>query len=158
MNILDEIKAVGVRLVEKQLEVKNLEEQLVNAKAEVETLSLQTLPDLMNSLGITEITLANGTKIKIAPHVVGYISKDDMPRVEAWLEANNASAIMKRKLVVDFDNKERLVESNVPFKSDVSIHHSTLQAFIKEQVGTNQNFPRELFGVQEGFKATTKLP
>lgn len=155
-DILHQILSVGTLLNEKQKALKKCEEYLSELKAEIDLISKTRLPDLMQSVGLSEVTLRDGTKIVVKPEVTGMISKDRMDTAIDWLDANGMGAIAKRKLVVDFENREALVAANTPFKIDSSVHYMTLQGFVREQVATNPDFPRELFGVQEGFKATIK--
>lgn len=154
-DLLNQIMLVSGQLIEKQKALRETEELVEEIKAHVENLSKRVLPDLMTSVGLTEVVV-KGTKITIKPDVVGNVPKDRMDAVAEWLDANNAGAIMKRELRVNFDKKEQLIASNTPFTENNSIHHSTLQAFVREQVENNPNFPRELFGVHEGSKAVTK--
>ena len=49
-----------------------------------------------------------------------------------------------------------LEAEGIPFTSDLSVHASTLKAFVKERIEAGTEFPRELFGVHVATKAVVK--
>jgi hypothetical protein len=155
-NTLEQLITLGEQLTKEHKDLMDLEARIEQTKADIGMLEKRLIPDIMNMVGLTELKLKDGSKITLKPDVGGSVPKDRMEAVSDWLEANNSAAIMKRSLVVDFDKKEQLIAANTPFSINTSIHHSTLQAFIREQVETNPEFPRELFGVYEAQKAVVK--
>jgi hypothetical protein len=162
-NPLDNLIALCKHLDEFENRRDRLEEELKYVEQRIKDLSTRSIPDLMRAVNLTELRLTDGQRISVRPDIVASVSKERMPQVLAWLQAHNAQAIAKQKLVVDINDlpKETVIAmENAAIAlgakptMDASIHPSTLRAFVKEQLeqGT-PDFPRELFGVHEGSKA-----
>lgn len=162
-NPLDTIVALCQMLASLEDEIAAMEEQMKEKQARIKDLSTRQIPDLMSSIRLTELRLTDGRKIAIRPDILASVSKERMPQVLAWLQAHNAQAIAKQKLMVDINDltepeRAALTQAveNLGARPtiDASIHPSTLRSFVKEQLeqGT-PDFPRELFGVHEGSKA-----
>lgn len=135
--------------------LKDVEETLAATEAKVEELknrrthlAEKLIPDLMNGIGLTELNLVGGKKIKLKDDYFASVSKDRMQQALAWLQEHRMDGIAKVQLVVPSDMKETLLREEVPFNETASIHPSTLKAFVKEQLTGEHadQFPRELFG------------
>lgn len=162
-NPLNTLVALCKYLAEFEDKKGKLEEELKYVEQRIKDLSTRSIPDLMQTINLTELRLTDGRKIAVRPDIVASVSKERMPQVLEWLHAHNAQAIAKQKLMVDINNlteteRAALTQAveNLGARPtiDASIHPSTLRAFVKEQLeqGT-PDFPRELFGVHEGSKA-----
>jgi hypothetical protein len=148
------------QLIELCEELENIRNTEARVQADLESLqekgdklSKTLIPDLMKSLGVTNLKMLNGSKIETVPDIHASIRKDKMPEVLTWLKAHGSAAIAKEKLVVKVEDAELLSAVGIGFDRDASIHPSTLRAFVKEQLeAAPDQFPRELFGVYEGSK------
>lgn len=149
------IKLAG-RLAELEAELKTREEDLKKLKDEIEQVSTKSLPDLMQSLGLTEIRITDGRKIRMSTEYYASIPKIRMAAAAEWLRERNMGGIVKEKILVNPDYKERLVENMVPYTIDESIHPSTLRAFVREQVEAGKDLPHDLFGVHVVNQAVVK--
>ncbi len=113
-------------------------------------LSERLIPDMMTMVGLTELTLVGGKKIKLKDKVFASTPKDRMDSVLAWLKERNFQAIAKETLTVSVEHAEQLTAQGITFRRDASIHPSTLGAFVRERLADDPDnqFPRELFGVR----------
>lgn len=138
------------RLLEEAL---NKETELKAIEERAKSISTQMLPDLMTGLGLTEITLTSGRKIAVVQDTFVNLTKEKRAEAYAWLRAGNMGGIIKSELIVAAEHEASL---NVPFEKDERIHPSTLKAYVKEQMETNPDFPKELFGVYQSTRAIIK--
>lgn len=148
--------------LESEIEIKEIE--LAKLKERVNLLSTKTIPDLMLELGLQEIKLSNGAKVKIEPFYSAKIPDGKKEEAYKWLETTNNNGIIKCNVVLPFPKGSRtlalkaleILQKKFPAVIlDESIHHSTLKAFVREQITTNKPIPHELFGIYVGN--TTKI-
>lgn len=140
-----------------EAEIAGYEENLTAAKAALRNVTEQRIPDLLLSLGLRDLTLANGNKLMLVDHYYAHVSKANAPAAFAWLKENNMDGIIKRKLIINESSKELMAElalGGVDFELDERIHPSTLKAFTKEQLlEDNPEFPRQLFSASVTTKS-----
>lgn len=145
------------------LALVTLTEELAAAQAVVDTIkekhdniAQRLLPDLIGNIGLSELTMRDGTKITLKKTYYGNIAKMAMPQAAEWLKARNMGGVLKESILVDKEYLDRLVAANVPFEMKTEIHNKTLGALVKEQIEAGNEFPRELFGVHVENKAVVK--
>lgn len=134
-----------------------LEEQVKANNERIQYLATKLIPDMMMSIGMTEVTLSTGRRITLKPDIHASVSKERMAAVLDYLRANNMDSIAKQFIKMDVAFAEAIEQTGMPFTREATIHPSTLLAFVKERLAAEDNatFPRELFGVHEGTKAVT---
>lgn len=148
--------ALANKLVELRDDIEARQAELKKKEEEAENIANRLIPDLLEALGLSELTLTDGRKIKLGTVYYASVPKARMAAVHAWLLERNMAGIVKEKVIVDPDYKERLVAATVPFEVDASIHPSTLRAFVKERIEANEPLPQELFGVSVVKQAVVK--
>ena len=160
----DEIRRIA-DLANKQIslqrQVADLEEQMKAAKEELRVVQEHDLPDALAEAGVSEIRLADGSRVKVEPFVKAHISKARQEEAHQWLIDNGYGDIIKREVSCAFGkgdtNYEKVVKAiaaiglNPELKEGV--HHMTLKAFAKEQMEAGTDIPVDLFGLYSGFKA-----
>jgi len=140
--------------LEDDIETRTAELQKVTDEAK--NISERLVPDLMASIGLTEMRLTDGRKITIKEDTFVNVTKENLRAAGEWLKERNMGGIVKEKVIVSPEYTQRLVEAVVPFTTDVSIHPSSLRALVKEQLEAGTQFPPELFGVHVANKAVIK--
>jgi len=154
------------KLAQQQIEaedyVANLEEQLKKAKENQRFISEVQVPEMMSALGVDEFKLTSGFKITVKPWFSGKITDENAEEAYNWLEEHGHGSIVKHDMTVqvrmtDSAKLERikiLAESlGLDIKEKFGVHYMTLSAFIKEQVNSGEEIPRELLGVTQGLRA-----
>ena len=136
---------------------EKLEDYLKENSERIQQLSTKLIPDMMMSIGMSEVTLNTGRRIALKPDVHASVSKERMPAALAWLREHNMDSIAKQSIKLDVAFAEAIEQTGLPFTREATIHPSTLLAFVKERLAAEDSstFPRELFGVHEGTKAVT---
>jgi hypothetical protein len=152
-------------LANKQLELErsvvSLELQLKEAKETLRAVQEHDLPDALAEAGVSEIRLADGSRVKVEPFVTAHISKAKQEEAHQWLIDNGHGDIIKREVSCAFgkgdNNYQKVVQAinaiglNPSLKEGV--HHMTLKGFAKEQMEAGSDIPVDLFGLYSGFKA-----
>lgn len=117
----------------------------------------EDLPQLLMQAEIEEMTLTDGTKVKLMQAVQASISADNRAAAHKWLVEHNFGGLIKTNVSVAFEAAqhdeadalgERLVkEYGGAVEVDASVHPSTLKAFVRERIEAGDELPMDLFGV-----------
>lgn len=152
-------------LANKQLDlergVAELEDQLKAKKEQLRVVQEHDLPDALAEAGVSEIRLADGSRVKAEPFVTAHITKAKAEEAHMWLVDNGFGDIIKREVTAKFgksdDNWKIAVEAlqarGIKIETKEAVHHSTLKAFAKEQMEQGTDLPVGLFGLYSGFKS-----
>lgn len=158
-KLLEEAIALD-RLVEQQ------EEDLKNSKGVLHRLRTARIPDLMTELQMTELTF-RGWKVQVDDFVSGSLPKDEAKRAAAisWLEAHDASGLIKTEISVQFGRSEhnlatsvyqQLVESGHTTTMEATVHAQTLQSFARQRIKGGEDIDPEVLGLYVGKVAKMK--
>ena len=170
-DLLDNVEVTTVadqcvKLKQKEDEIANLEEQLKNKKAEADDISSRVIPELLAEQGLSEIKLADGSKVAVKKEFRCTLPKDEVKRELAykWLRNEKLGDIIKNNVFVTFgkgeDDKAKqllnLAAENgyePQQKSDVS--WNTLTALYRERVEAGLDMPSDCFSLW--IKDKTKI-
>jgi hypothetical protein len=156
------------KLLETQKKISTVEEQLKKLKDVENTLSEQTIPNLMQQAGISMLKLADGSSVEIRPFYSARIPASKADEAFSWLRENGHGDLIKNQVTLEFgmqqDNEaksiiEELKQKGLPVQQKTTVHPSTLRGFVREQIQElGRNVPAELFGtyVANKTKITTK--
>ena len=160
------IAAECVKLKQKEDEIAALEDQLKNKKAEAEDIGSRVIPELLAEQGLSEIKLADGSKVSVRKEFRATIPKDEMRRESClqWLRDQGLGDIIKNNVSVSFgkgedDKAEQLLQlaADNGFepqqKSDVA--WNTLSALYQERVEAGLDMPSDSFSLW--IKDKTKI-
>jgi hypothetical protein len=145
--------------------VAELDEQLKTAKAKLLELTDRDLPDMMAEVGITNFTLADGSKLEVKQTYGARIPVVHRDAAFAWLKEKGHDDIIKNLVSVPFGRGEDSLATdfiNLAQKNGYApdqkkeVHPQTLKAFVKEQLEKGQEVPMDLFGVFTGQRASIK--
>ena len=158
-----------VKLKQKEDEIANLEEQLKAKKAEADDIGSRVIPELLAEQGLSEIKLADGSKVSVKKEFRCTLPKDEDRREQAykWLRDQGLGDIIKNNVFVTFgkgeDNKAKqlldLAAENgfePQQKSDVS--WNTLTALFRERIESGLDMPSDVFStwIKDKTKITRK--
>jgi len=160
------IAAECVKLKAKEDEIALLEEQLKTKKAEADDIGSRVIPELLAEQGLSEIKLADGSKVSVRKEFRATVPKDDIRRQGClqWLRDNNLGDIIKNNVSVSFgsgedDKAERLLnlaaENGFQPQQTSDVHWATLSALYEERVRSGLDMPSENFSLW--IKAKTKI-
>ena len=160
------IAAECVKLKQKEDEIASLEEQLKSKKAEADDIGSRVIPELLAEQGLSEIKLADGSKVSVRKEFRATLKKDEIAREGAyqWLRDQGLGDIIKNNVSVTFgkgedDKAKQLLDLAADNgyepqqKSDVA--WNTLTALYQERVQAGLDMPSESFSLW--IKDKTKI-
>ena len=155
-----------VNLKKVEDDIAEIEEQLKKKKDERDHISSKVIPELLAEQGLSEIKLADGSKVSVKQEFRATLPKDEVKRDAAyqWLRDQGLGDIIKNNVSVTFgkgeDNKaQSLIDLAVANgyepsqKSDVA--WNTLTALYEERVKAGLDMPSDVFSLW--IKDKTKI-
>lgn len=165
MDNLGRLSELIREMINAQQCVNQLEDELKKAKELLAGYVERMIPEAMQQLGMSELKLANGSKLSVKKEYYARISDKKMSEAYNWLAAHGHGSIVKDTVAVTLpagqsdlvNNVERTLESmGLAVDRRMAVHPSTLKAFVKEQIESGTDIPRDVFGVYETWKTTVK--
>ena len=158
-----------VKLKTKEDEIAKLEEQLKNKKAEADDISSRVIPELLAEQGLSEIKLADGSKVSVKKEYRCTLPKDEARRAQCyqWLRDQGLGDIIKNNIFVTFgkgeDDKAKqlldLAQTNgfEPQQKSV-VAWMTLTALFRERIESGLDMPPDVFStwIKDKTKITRK--
>jgi hypothetical protein len=145
--------------------ILDLEEVLKTTKAKLLKLTDEELPALMEEMGISSLTLDDGSVVKVTRTYGGSILVENRPKAYEWLREHGYDDIIKNTVMCQFGRGEDdrakgfaefAAENGFAPEQKTEIHSQTLRAFVKERIEKGDEFPMELFGAYIGQRAIIK--
>lgn len=162
------ITLIAKRLVNQKTLVEAMEAQLKEAKEVLRAIEMDELPNAMQEVGLTSLTLAGGLEIEVQTFYSCSVS-DEHPTEKAsalaWLRDNKHGDLIKHEFKVQLGTTSEqkaksltawCLENKAPFKSSESVNAQTLKSFMKERLTAGKEFPMSIFRAYSGNKAVVK--
>lgn len=168
---LAKIKEIAGKAVSLEHQIADLEAALTSLKEERDGILNKQLPSLMDSAGMANFELVDGSEITIKDFINGSLPNAEKKPEErkaaiAWLMKNGGKGIIKTKFVSEFGvGQEKLVaafeklitKAKFAAKKDVVVHPQTLYAFVRELLEDGKKVPIEKLGLYAGRAAKINL-
>lgn len=163
---IDDVAELARVLEQAKKSVEDAEAVLKAAQEFKRRLAEETIPAVMQELGIKDLTLENGKKMKLKQDVYAQIESGNKPICWEWLNDNGFGGLIKVKVTAEFGKGQR--EQAVALCDELSsdgyyvafnedVHAQTLKAFLKEQIAKgNSELPLDLFGARPVWVADIK--
>jgi hypothetical protein len=158
-----------INLKKKEDEIASLEEQLKQKKLEADDIGSRVIPELLAEQGLSEIKLADGSKVSVKKEFRCTLPKDADKRDAAykWLRDNKLEDIIKNNIFVTFgrgedDKAEQLLnlaaENGFQPEQKSDVAWATLTALFKERVEAGLDMPSDVFNtwIKDKTKITRK--
>lgn len=146
--------------------IERAETLLETIKKDELRLSTEVIPSKMDEIGVTKITLSNGSVVSYKPFYSGKIIPETEPEAFSWLEEKGHGGVIKGEATFPYRRGERdevlkmleQIKKQYGREANVklSVHHSTLRALIREVIEEGETFPPDLFTVFIGRKTEIK--
>jgi hypothetical protein len=162
---LSKVASLVRQQLQLELAVLEIEENLKRTKRNLEEISGQLLPAALGEYGLSELTMADGSKLSVQTVVSASISKERQPDAHDWLRDHGHGDLIKNTVSVTFGRGQdetakdivRVLQSNgLDPEQKEAVHPSTLKAFVKEQIEKGSEIPSETFGIYIGQKTVIK--
>ena len=162
---LGKIGAVATDIAETEEEIANLKSQLKKKEEYVTKLSEQVLPTLFSEVGLSELKLSDGRKLKVSEYFRASIKVENRELAYTWLRNNGFGDLVKNQVTCSFGRNEEekasgllshLNEKGYQSTQREWVEPSTLRAFVREQYEAGKELPMDLLGAFIGHKTTIK--
>ena len=155
-----------VNLKQKEDEIAELEDKLKKKKEEADHISSKVIPELLAEQGLSEIKLADGSKVSVKQEFRATLPKDEVRRDAAyqWLRDQGLGDIIKNNVSVTFgkgedDKAQSLIDLAVANGYEPSqtsdVAWNTLTALYEERVKAGLDMPSDVFSLW--IKDKTKI-
>lgn len=156
------------------------EEAAKKAKAALFKIESEDLPELIRESGLSQVTLEDGTSVKVVDEINCGVSAERKPEAYDWLRRHEAGGLIKVMVGVSFGKGDeakaaKLLQDLIKkFGAEAAfdkedVHYQTLKAYIKERIAAAAEFegpkakapvvpPFDLFGVQPYAMAKITAP
>jgi len=164
-NTLGKIGSVATDIADTQEEISKLKEQLQRKEDYERKLSREVLPSLFSEVGLSELKLADGRKIKVSEYYTATPLKENRAKVYTWLRNNGFGDLVKNQVTCSFGRNEEekasgllshLNEKGYQSMQREWVEPSTLRAFVREQYEVGKELPMDLLGASVAHKTTIK--
>lgn len=164
-NDLKQVAALVRQQLLLERRVEDLTADLKRAQLDLANISGDVLPAALAEHGLTELKMADGSKVTVATTISANISKDRLSGAHGWLRDNGFGDLIKNTVSVNFGKGEddkagelirELEGDGYSVDQKEAVHPSTLKAFCKEQIEKGSEIPTDLFGIFIGQKTTIK--
>jgi hypothetical protein len=165
---IDAMKAVvdPKQLTDKVQQLKNLEDEIVNAEEGVKKLKEQAriiseleIPSMMKDMNITKLKLSDGESVEVGKFYSASIPAEKQDAAFTWLRNNGLGDVIKNDITVTFgrgeDNKAAeyaVLARGQGFEpiQKIGVHAQTLKALVRERIEAGLDVPSDLFKPYEG--------
>jgi hypothetical protein len=145
------------KLLETQKQILTTEEELKKLRDVEDTLSEQTIPNLMHKIGLELLKLKDGSSVEVKPKYKARIPESRSEEAFSWLRENGHGDMIKNQVTMEFGMKQdneaksivdELKNKGLPVQQKQFVHPSSLRGFVREQIQDHgKDVPADLFGV-----------
>jgi hypothetical protein len=131
------------KLLETQKQILTTEEELKKLRDVEDTLSEQTIPNLMHKIGLELLKLKDGSSVEVKPKYKARIPESRSEEAFAWLRENGHGDLIKNQISMEFGMKQdneaksivdELKNKGLPVQQKQFVHPSSLRGFVREQI------------------------
>ena len=149
----------NVKLQAKETDLKAAEEQVKKLKKEVDHLSGEVIPTMMQEMNLSTLKLADGSAVEVKPVYGASIPVAKKEEAFNWLRSNGLGDLIKNEVTVSFgrneDNKAAEYANLAQGQGyqpvqKLKVEPMTLKALVRERIESGQDMPSDLFNVFAG--------
>lgn len=135
------------------------EEELKKLKKDVEVISGEVIPTMMQEMNLSTLKLADGSSVEVKPVYGASIPSAKKEEAFNWLRNNDLGDLIKNEITVSFgrneDNKAMAYANLAQGQGfqpvqKLKVEPMTLKALVRERLEAGQEMPTDLFNVFAG--------
>ena len=135
------------------------EEELKKLKKDVEVISGEVIPTMMQEMDLSTLKLADGSSVEVKPVYGASIPSAKKEEAFNWLRNNDLGDLIKNEITVSFgrneDNKAMAYANLAQGQGfqpvqKLKVEPMTLKALVRERLEAGQEMPTDLFNVFAG--------
>lgn len=161
-DALAEVSQLAARQIELEDAISATEDRLKELKEDLARVRDTDLPLALSEHGLSEISMLDGSKVKVQDIVRASITAANSAAAFSWLDAHGFGDLIKHEIKASFGRGEAevaekaiaaLLAAGAEPEGKRSVHPQTLSAFVREQLEAGVDIPRDLLGVFVGRSA-----
>ena len=152
VNDAKSLSAQCVKLQAKETDLKAAEEQVKKLKKEVDHLSGEVIPTMMQEMNLSTLKLADGSAVEVKPVYGASIPVAKKEEAFNWLRSNGLGDLIKNEVTVSFGRNEDNLAQGQGYQpvQKLKVEPMTLKALVRERIESGQDMPSDLFNVFAG--------
>lgn len=150
MQLADELVAADALILEREEAL----EAAKDARKDIAEVRIPLATEGMNG----KLVLKDGRTLEVKEDIRSSIAGEKRVPAIRWLDEHDYGHIVKRELVFSFakgddeafekfEKAVKKIKMPLVMKENFSVHHATLNAWVKEQLGMGTELPKEVFGI-----------
>ena len=148
-----------VKLKKLEDELVQQENELKKTKQDIEIVSGEVIPTMMQEMNISTLKLADGSSVEVKPVYGASISASKKEEAYTWLRDNGLGDLIKNEVTVSFGRNEDNKASDYAILAQgqgyepvqkLKVEPMTLKALVRERLESGQEMPSDLFNVFTG--------
>ena len=164
LNSVNDAKSLSdqvVKLKKLEADVIEKEKELKELKRNIDLVSGEVIPTMMQEMNISTLKLADGSSVEVKPVYGASITAANKEAAYTWLRENGLGDLIKNEITVSFgrgeDNKASeyadLAKGNgFEPTQKLKVEPMTLKALFRERSEKNEELPSEHFNLFKGNK------
>ena len=156
---VESLSDLVIKLQKLEDEIEQDEQRLKLKKQNADQISQLAIPEIMESLKMKTMKLADGSAIEVKEIYSATIPLDKREGAYNWLRENDLGDLIKNEITVSFGRNEDNKASNYanlakergfePVQK-LKVEPMTLKALVRERIESGADMPTELFNVFAG--------
>ena len=156
-NLTAVLRTLADEYLAAEAEVARIEAELEVAKTNLKDIAENRIPQATDGME-GKFNLGDGRELQIKEEIRSSIAGEKREPAIKWLDEHGYGHIVKREIVFEFPKGdearstafvEAVQKLGMPLvmKSNFSVHHATLNSWVKERLGEGDALPNETFGI-----------
>ena len=142
-------------------ELTSREDQLKKLKKNIELISGEVIPTMMQEMNISTLKLADGSAVEVKPIYGASITVDKKEEAFNWLRNNGLGDLIKNEVTVAFGRNEDNKAADYAVLAQgkgyqptqkLKVEPMTLKALVRERIESGKDMPTDLFNVFAGSR------
>ena len=162
LNSVNDAKSLSdqvMKLKSLEDELEEKEKELKELKRNIDLVSGEVIPTMMQEMNISTLKLADGSSVEVKPVYGASITVANKEAAYTWLRENGLGDLIKNEITVSFGRNEDNKASEYanlakgqgyePVQK-LKVEPMTLKALVRERLESGQEMPSDLFNVFAG--------
>ncbi len=156
-NLTAVLRTLADEYLAAEAKVARIAAELETAQAELKDIAEMRIPQATDGME-GKFNLGDGRELTVKEEIRSSIAGEKRDPAIKWLDDNGYGHIVKRELIFEFPKGDEarskaFIEAvqklgmQLVMKSNFSVHHATLNSWVKERLGDGVDLPRETFGI-----------
>lgn len=168
-NFKAALRSLADELLQKEAEIQKLESELEIVKAQKRNLTEKVIPEITEGMD-GKFDLGDGRELILKEEIRSSIAGEKREPAISWLDEHDYGHIVKRQVIVEFAKGDterceaflkavRSLEKDLGsliVKTNFTVHHSTLNSWVKERLAEGVDLPTDIFGIYRQRVAKVK--